>query len=147
MVPVPKVAKAPLAVGNARRVLCSNAAPKLIGKVLRKEAVPTLTKVAQGLQLGSMPGGGTDLPAASMRAIFEWGRSTRCSVAVLFTDLEAAFYSILTEPVVGKLLTSPARGVALRKISFSDSQVTLFEESYAALCLSEKACPASGLVF
>ncbi len=96
MAPVPKKATAAMYFTNARGALCANAPAKLVGKVLREECIPVLEKAVRGHHLGSMRGGGTDLAAAAVRAVFEYGRQLCVPVAVVFADLKAAFYTVLT---------------------------------------------------
>jgi hypothetical protein len=52
---------------DAHGVLCEDAAPKLVGRIVRREAVPTLVKCAGDAQAGSVPGGGTDYPSTFVR--------------------------------------------------------------------------------
>ena len=119
MAPVPK-GHLPVTLQSARGIKLANAAPKLVGKVLRAAALPVLLKVTNGAQLGSIPGGGTSMPSAAVRAFIARGASRCTSVAVLFADLRAAFYSVLTEEVIGEVMTATTRAAALQHLGFSD---------------------------
>ncbi len=88
MVSVPKKVKSPLSLSNARGVLCEDAAPKLVGRIVRRAAIPAWVKRAGEAQAGSVPGGGTEFTSAFVRAGLEWGRCHRASVAILFTDVK-----------------------------------------------------------
>ena len=127
MGPVPKKPQAPLALNNARGVLCEDVAPKSIGKVARSHAVGALVQIAGVAQCGSVPGGGTDLPASYIRHVLEWGRAAHTSVAILFTDIAAAFYSCLTEEAVGSILASSRRRPALLQLRFSEEEADAFD--------------------
>ncbi len=125
MAAVPK-GHQPVTLQAARGVELANSAPKLVGKVLRETAVPVLRQVTNGAQMGSLPGGGTSLPAASVRAFFAWGTATHTSVAVLFADLRAAFYTVLTEEIVGQLMSEATRKAALWHLGFTEAQIAAF---------------------
>ncbi len=68
--PAPKKASVGVSLTNARGVLCADACPKLIGKVVRRASIPTLSKFAGEGQLGSIAGRGTDFASATVRALF-----------------------------------------------------------------------------
>jgi hypothetical protein len=72
MAPVPK-GHLPVTLQSARGIKLANAAPKLVGKVLRAATLPVLLQVTNGAQLGSIPGGGTSLPSAAVRAFIAQG--------------------------------------------------------------------------
>ncbi len=55
-----------------------------------------------------------------------------CVPVAVFGDLKAAFYSVLTEEVVGRLLTTEARQVALACVGLSPAAVAVFEAQAAA---------------
>ncbi len=55
---------------------------------------------------------------------------TGTSIAILFTDLRAAFYSILTKEVCDRLLTDDTRQVALRHVGFDEAAVSRFEREH-----------------
>jgi hypothetical protein len=73
-----------------------------------------------------VPGGGTDLASSYVRQVLEWARQSQLTVAVLFTDIGAAFYSCLTEEAVGCILASPRRAAALAKLGFSEAEAAEF---------------------
>jgi hypothetical protein len=70
------------------------------------------------------------MPSAAVRAVFEWGRQRGRPVAVLFADVRAAFYSVLTEGVLGRLLSLPARRIALQHVGFSEAAVAVFAREF-----------------
>ena len=129
MAPVPK-GHQPVTLQSARGIKLANAAPKLVGKVLRAAALPVLLKVTNGAQLGSIPGGGTSMPSAAVRAFIARGASRCTSVAVLFADLRAAFYSVLTEEVIGEVMTATTRAAALQHLGFSAAQEREFTRRF-----------------
>ena len=126
MVPVPRRCKEPLTLGNARGVFCEDSAPKAIGKVARANSVGALVELAGAGQCGSVPGGGTDLASSYVRHVLEWARRSQVTIAILFTDIGAAFYSCLTEEAVGRILASPRRAAALAKLGFSEAEAAAF---------------------
>jgi hypothetical protein len=71
------------------------------------------------------------LASSYIRHVLEWARRSQVSIAVLFTDIGAAFYSCLTEEAVGLILASPRRAEALAKLGFSDAEAAAFVERIA----------------
>ena len=51
-------------------------------------------------------------------------------IAALLADQRAAFYSVLTEEVLGRLLSLPARCVAVQHVGFSEAAVAVFEREF-----------------
>ena len=109
MVAVPRKAGAPVSMSNVRGVLCADSAAKLLGRILRNKLRPTMTKHVQGWQAGAVQGGGTIGPSHSIKLFFAMAKAEKRSAAVLFGDLKAAYYRVLPEMVVGKVLTAEAR--------------------------------------
>ena len=109
MVAVPRKAGAPVSMSNVRGVLCADSAAKLLGRILRNKLRPTMTKHVQGWQAGAVQGGGTVGPSHSIKLFFAMAKAEKRSAAVLFGDLKAAYYRVLPEMVVGKVLTAEAR--------------------------------------
>ena len=61
------------------------------------------------------------------RTMIEWSRVAGVSVALLFTDISAAFYSVVTEEALGELLQSPVRNMVLAKLGFPAEEIERFE--------------------
>ena len=120
MCPVPRKAKMPMSFGNSRGVMLGSHAAKLVAKAARKELAKVLKDTAGDLQSGSVPGGGTDFPAAAVR-MFLRGRKLRClPAALLFVDVRGAFYSILPELAIGALVGDEERRRLFRQLGPSD---------------------------
>ncbi len=74
---------------------------------------PVLPAFAGDLQSGSvLGGGGVEGPAFVVRRHLQRGRALNVPIAVVFADVQAAFYSILPEVILGKALALPARQAA-----------------------------------
>ncbi len=114
MVAVPKMATVPTDLVNSRGALCASVPAKLLGGVLREAALPMLERFTWGHQFGSVRGGGTDIASFCVRSVFEYGNQTCTAVGVVFADLKAAIFTVLTEEMVGRFLTATFRQHALR---------------------------------
>ena len=86
MTPVAKKPLLPMSLTNSSGELCAPVPAKTYSKVLRTAALPTLQQVVGAAQFGAVPGGGTDLASAAVRASIERGRESCTSVAILFVD-------------------------------------------------------------
>ncbi len=84
-------------------------AGELLAKTFRKEVVPALAKQVGDQQFGPLPVGGTVFPSLAVTWCLQRAKTERRPVAILFLDLEAAFYSVLPEVTLGRLLSGQER--------------------------------------
>ena len=133
---IPKKSKAALSIANSRGILCSDHAAKAIGRAARSALVPYLQAQVGDLQSGAVPGGTTDYPSHTVRLFLANARISGVSAAALFTDLRAAFYSILPEVAYGSILPPGEREIALARAG-------LDEEAVKELCAIIDAAPSS----
>ena len=100
MAPVPKK-PGPLTLANSRGILCSSQPGKLLARCCRTRLAGALALACPGRQHGAISGGGTEFPRMATSLFLAHAAALGCSVAVIFTDLKAAFYTIAAELAVG----------------------------------------------
>ncbi len=135
MAPVPRKAGRPLGVDNARGVLCTNAASKRFGRLLRPELKEATTAEVAGSQFGAIAGGGTEQPSHFARTFRLQAHVGWAAVALLFADVKAALYSVWPKIALGLLVSEDQRLAIFRAAGLEDVQaarlVTLMEEDTA----------------
>ena len=109
MVAVPRKAGAPMSLANVRGVQCSNAAPRVVGKVLRRQLRDALVAQVGDLQSGAVPAMGTDIATFTLKLFMANARVRAVSAGAVFADLKSAFYSAWPELAVGPLLSGEQR--------------------------------------
>ena len=130
MVPVPKEHGKPGSLLNSRGVLSSDSTAKVYSRVLRVQLAPVLPAYAGDLQSGGVLGGGTEGPAFAVRLHLQRGRATKATVGVVFVDMKSAFYAIMPEAILGKLLTLPGREAAFAAIGMSTLELEEFSARF-----------------
>ncbi len=135
MVRVPKEHGNPGSLLNSRGVLCSDSTAKVYSRVLRAQLAPVLPAYAGDLQSGGVLGGGTEGPAFAVHLHLQKGRALNSAVGVVFADMKSAFYAIMPEVILGKLLTMPGREATFAAIGMS----TLEVEEFSARFLEQPA--------
>jgi len=109
MVAVPRKAGAPLSLATVRGVQCSNAAPRVVGKVLRRQLRDALVAQVGDLQSGAAPAMGTEIATFTLKLFMANARVRAVSAGAVFADLKSAFYSAWPELAVGPLLSGEQR--------------------------------------
>ncbi len=125
----PQAARKPLALDNARGILCSSTPGKLYGRILRAAATLALVAEASGFQFGAVPGGDMDFPAAGSQTLLDGAYRRRRAVAVIFMDVKGAFCSILPEVALGPLVGEEQRLALFRKLGMDSAAVAALSEA------------------
>ena len=102
-VPVPKKLDKPLTRDTARGVLLGNPIAKLWAKMIRTTLAPHVALQSSAQQLGPSSGGGTHFPTQAAKLHMHNAAIQRKSSAVVFGDLETAFYRTVLDYVQGGL--------------------------------------------
>ena len=87
---------------------------------LRAALAPVLCETVKGQQSGAVKGGVTEFPMFIARLFLRHAALRKVSAAVLFGDLQRAYYSVLVELVTGPLLTPEERRVVLENTGMDE---------------------------
>ena len=116
----PRKPQLPLSPNNSRALLCADHKANHYSAALRAALAPVLRDTVQGQQSGVVKGGGTEFPMFTARLFLRHAALREVSAAVLFGDLQMAYYSVLVELVTGPLLTPEERRVVLENTSMDE---------------------------
>ena len=116
----PRKAHSPLSPLNSRALLCADHKVNHYSAALRAALAPVLQSTVQGHQSGAIKGGGTELPMFIARLCLRHAALRRVSTALLFGDLQRAYYRVLVELVTGPLLTLEERTAILANTSMDE---------------------------
>ena len=94
---------------------CACDTGKIYSRIVRTKIQHLLPEAAKGRQSGWIKGGSASVPQIVLSFFIEKMRKERKCVAVLFTDIKAAFYSVFAEIALGGLLPLDTRGGAFRQ--------------------------------
>ena len=130
MAPVPKQGNIPLGVGNARGVLCGAVGSKAVAKVSRRHLCDVLARCTEN-QFGAQRGLGTDMASMYVRCFWNDLRACSCAGAVLYCDLVAAFYSAVTQHVLGDFLPSDVVPMVMQALKLEGEALQEFEDGVA----------------
>ena len=94
LIPLFKGKGSPQLPSNHRAIFVSNISTKLYHSALRTRLESIWASKIDSLQQGGRKGFGTDLSHHLVQSFFAWGRRNAKATAMLFVDLQAAFYSV-----------------------------------------------------
>ena len=145
MVPVPRKARVPLSIDNARGVLCSNHAGKIFAKCARSNLTKWLRSAVGEGQQGAIPGGGVDFPSVAVRKFVALQRQKNLSSACIFTDVKAAFYTVMTEIATGPVLDDQERGKLFQQFGLTVVDAAKIVDIIASVAseMAEQGVPAA----
>ena len=112
MMPVPRKPKLPFSGDNARGVLIAAGLGRVYSRWLRAQALPYFQLAAAPEQFGGLPGMGIDFGQQMLSLLRQQAAQTSKSVATLFVDFKAAYYSAYVDTLLGPLTPASARGAA-----------------------------------
>ena len=91
--------------GSYRGILVSSMLGKSLHKTLRGRCTETLANCAVPLQVGGLPKFPVTIPAQAARLFQSACQDRKCSYALLFLDLQEAFYRIIRPLITGDRLS------------------------------------------
>ena len=100
----------PLSPLNCRALLCVDHKAKIFSSAIRESLALALEALAKGNQSGAIKGGGTEFPLFIAKLFLQHAVAHKVSAAILFGDMQKAYYSVLLELVFGPLLTAGEKG-------------------------------------
>ena len=111
----PRKSHLPLSPLHSRALLCADHKANHYSAALRAALAPVLCETVKGQRSGAVKGGATEFPMFIARRFLRHAALRKVSAAVLFGDLQRAYYNVLVELVTGPLLTPEERRVVLEK--------------------------------
>ena len=80
-------------------ILCADGLAKAHAKIVRRRLLPFYKQYTLDTQVEGLPGGSPQCCGVYEGLILQRAKNERCSIALLFTDVVSAFYSVLRETV------------------------------------------------
>eukprot|EP00438_Fugacium_kawagutii_P016081 Skav230947 [mRNA] locus=scaffold3010:39159:43861:- [translate_table: standard] len=108
--PLQKKAGSDLSVRNHRAILIADAVPRLFSRIARSRLACQVTPHMHPLQIGGLAHMSVQFGSMILNALRQNARAHKVSHAVLFVDLQAAFYRTQRSTVVDNILGLSARG-------------------------------------
>ena len=114
LIPLYKGRGSPQDAQNHRAIFISNVSANLYHSAIRSRLEKAWTVGLEALQQGGRKGFGTDLSHHLIQSFLAWGRETNKTTAILFVDLQQAFYSVIRASLFSKAVSSDSLKQALQ---------------------------------
>ena len=112
-----------MACDGFRSILIASVAGKVFHRCIRAQLLPLLSESRPDLMAGAVEGIGIEVPALAIRSFQLWQQGLRKPWAVLFFDLQSAYYRVLRQLVVKHTGTDAALLDLLHKLDLPPAAV------------------------
>ncbi|CAE7849805.1 unnamed protein product [Symbiodinium microadriaticum] len=106
-----------------RSILIASVAGKTFHRCVRTQLVPLLQAAKPALMAGAVEGVGIEVPALAVKTFQLWQQHTRRPWAVIFVDLQSAYYRVLRQLIVRHNGTDEELLSLLRKLDLPDAAI------------------------